>query len=32
VWQVFQVVAFVRSRRLVFDAPKDSGQDEGSAR
>jgi ATP synthase protein I len=32
VWQVFQVVAFVRSRRLVFDAPADSGQDGGSAR
>ena len=32
VWQVFQVIAFVRSRRLVFDAPKDPGQDEGSAR
>ena len=32
VWQVFQVIAFVRSRRLVFDAPADSGQDGGSAR
>jgi ATP synthase protein I len=31
VWQVFQVIAFVRSRRLVFDAPDDSGQDGGSA-
>lgn len=31
VWQVFQVIAFVRSRRLVFDAPGDSGQDGGSA-
>jgi ATP synthase protein I len=31
VWQVFQVIAFVRSRRLVFDAPVDSGQDGGSA-
>jgi ATP synthase protein I len=27
VWQVFQVVAFVRSRRLVFDAPAGDGQD-----
>ena len=32
VWQLFQVIAFVRSRRLVFDAPVDSGQDGGSAR
>jgi ATP synthase protein I len=32
VWQVFQVIAFVRSRRLAFDAPADSGQDGGSAR
>jgi ATP synthase protein I len=30
VWQVFQVVAFVRSRRLAFDAPAESGQDGGS--
>jgi ATP synthase protein I len=27
VWQVFQVVAFVRSRRPVFDAPAAGGQD-----
>src|SRR5690349_18428740 len=27
VWQVFQVVAYVRTRRLVFDAPAQSGQD-----
>ena len=32
VWQVFQVVAFVRSRRLAFDAPQETGQDGGSAR
>jgi ATP synthase protein I len=32
VWQVFQVVAFVRSRRLVFDAQQETGQDGGSAR
>lgn len=31
VWQVFQVVAFVRSRRLAFDDPGQSGQDGGSA-
>jgi ATP synthase protein I len=29
VWQVFQVVAYVRTRRLVFDAPSESGQDGG---
>ena len=29
VWQVFQVVAYVRTRRLVFDAPSQSGQDGG---
>jgi len=29
VWQVFQVVAFVRSRRLVYDAPQDPDQDQG---
>jgi ATP synthase protein I len=28
VWQVFQVVAFMRSRRPVFDAPASGGQDE----
>jgi len=27
VWQVFQVIAYVRTRRLVFDAPAQSGQD-----
>ena len=27
VWQVFQVVAFMRSRRPVFDAPAAGGQD-----
>jgi ATP synthase protein I len=32
VWQVFQVIAFVRSRRLAFDAPQETGQDGGSAR
>jgi ATP synthase protein I len=31
VWQVFQVVAYVRSRKLAFDAPPESGQDGGSA-
>ncbi len=31
VWQVFQVVAFVRSRRLAFDEPRETGQDGGSA-
>lgn len=31
VWQVFQVVAYVRSRRLAFDAPAETGQDGGSA-
>ena len=31
VWQVFQVVAYVRTRRLVFDEPSDSGQDGGPA-
>ena len=31
VWQVFQVIAFVRSRRLAFDAPQETGQDGGSA-
>ena len=31
VWQVFQVIAFVRSRRLAFDAPSETGQDGGSA-
>lgn len=31
VWQVFQVLAFVRSRRLAFDAPAETGQDGGSA-
>lgn len=30
-WQVFQVVAYVRSRKLAFDAPSESGQDGGSA-
>jgi ATP synthase protein I len=30
VWQVFQVLAFVRSRRLVFDAPAETRQDGGS--
>jgi ATP synthase protein I len=29
VWQVFQVVAYVRSRRFVFDAPQDHGPDQG---
>jgi ATP synthase protein I len=28
VWQVFQVVAFMRSRRPVYDEPADGGQDE----
>jgi ATP synthase protein I len=32
VWQVFQVIAFVRSRRLAFDAPQETRQDGGSAR
>ncbi len=31
VWQVFQVIAYVRTRRLAFDAPRQSGQDGGSA-
>ena len=31
VWQVFQVIAFVRSRRLAFDAPQETRQDGGSA-
>ena len=31
VWQVFQVVAYLRSRRLAFDAPPETGQDGGSA-
>lgn len=31
VWQVFQVVAYVRSRKLAFDAPAETGQDGGSA-
>lgn len=29
VWQVFQVVAYVRTRRLVFDGPTETGQDGG---
>jgi ATP synthase protein I len=29
VWQVFQVVAYVRTRRLVFDEPSETGQDGG---
>ena len=31
VWQVFQVIAFVRSRRLAFDEPQETRQDGGSA-
>jgi ATP synthase protein I len=31
VWQVFQVIAYVRTRRLAFDAPEESRQDGGSA-
>jgi ATP synthase protein I len=31
VWQVFQVIAYLRSRRLAFDAPRETGQDGGSA-
>jgi ATP synthase protein I len=31
VWQVFQVIAYVRSRTLAFDAPPETGQDGGSA-
>jgi ATP synthase protein I len=31
VWQVFQVIAYVRTRRLAFDAPPQNGQDGGSA-
>jgi ATP synthase protein I len=31
-WQVFQVISFMRSRRLVFDAPAGGGQDGGDAR
>ena len=31
VWQVFQVIAYVRSRKLAFDAPAETGQDGGSA-
>jgi len=31
VWQVFQVVAYVRTRKLVFDEPQGSGQDGGPA-
>ena len=31
VWQVFQVIAFVRSRRLAFDAPHENRQDGSSA-
>jgi ATP synthase protein I len=31
VWQVFQVTAYVRSRKLAFDAPAETGQDGGSA-
>lgn len=27
VWQVFQVVAYVRTRRLAFDAPRETRQD-----
>jgi ATP synthase protein I len=29
VWQVFQVIAYVRTRRLAFDEPTESGQDGG---
>jgi ATP synthase protein I len=29
VWQVFQVIAYVRTRRLAFDEPIESGQDGG---
>ena len=32
VWQVFQVIAVVRSRRLAFDEPQETRQDGGSAR
>ena len=31
VWQVFQVIAFVRSRRLAFDEPRETRQDGDSA-
>ena len=31
VWQVFQVIAFVRSRRLAFDEPQETRQDGDSA-
>jgi ATP synthase protein I len=31
VWQVFQVIAYVRTRRLAFDEPDQTGQDGGSA-
>ena len=31
VWQLFQVVAYLRTRRLVFDEPAPTGQDGGSA-